>query len=1300
MAEGTTLERLQVIIEANATRFKKEIENITEKTQKVGSVVDKTMSRINSIVGKLNVDSTGKSIETLTNKLNRQREAVDQQSARIQNLRRKILDLESGDVKSATLSGLERQLKAAEKELAAADKQMQPLLDKLTALENEKGEGLSAYQNSISKLTDEARELGRERDRLYERGRALKAVKLGSVDAAEIKSAKVQLKQLGEEVARVGQRLQAKMRELHTVKFAEPDFSSIDSETAKIENQIDQLQPKYQELEDRVDSLRQKLEEAKLNPDGTAEAQKLNGELELAVKKLERLEGEADQTEQKIAEISDSSARTKGSIGSWGTAVNKVHGLLTKVSSKIDKIFSGFTKTKKSIDRCASSTDVFQKGLNKVNRLMRLLFMRSIMSGIRSGLTDAFQNIARYSSECNQSISLLMSSLIQLRNAVVVAVMPLMNAFAPALNTIIRLAVTAANAVAQFFAALTGSGTYLKAVGINKDYAAGLDATGTAAKNAAKEIKNATLGIDELNVIQKEQGDTASGSTGGTDYGDMFETEEVENKYKDLADKIRDLLDKFFTPLKEAWNREGQFVMESWNYALQEVWQLIKDIGRDFLIVWNQEATIQMFADILRIIGDIGLVIGNIAHGLDEAWNKNETGKKILEDIRDIFAVIVCNIREAADYTVEWSGKLDFSPLLEAFERFSASLVPVADNLSGILTDFYTNVLLPLGQWTLEKGLPELLDIFTQFNEKVDWESLRSNLDEFWKKLEPFAETVGEGLLIFLEDLSNLVANFLNSETLENFLDHLAEWMDSVEPEDAATGIEKLAKALVLLKVAVVALDGVIAASKIAVALTSIGKGVESIVKVASGIGTAMSAVGNFVSYLTRINPNTIVVLGSRLVDQIKGTFLDPFEWDNIIGDLLRYLAGVWERLWGGVYDLFDNFGVNLKTALETLFDLKWVQELFEKAKEHFSEAFKGEDIGLNIVQGLFYGISSALGLLLAPIVNLFMSIIDGVLELFGIHSPSTVFYEMGGNIIQGLLNGLQESWQGIMDWWTNTAIYTWWEEGVKPWFSLETWFELAQGILDGLTEKWNEVTEWWRETAIFEWWENDVKPWFSLETWSILLTNIKTSFKTKWDETVKQWKTGIENWWKEHVEPWFTKERWLKLGENLKNGIYEGFKGLANKVIDVLNGVISALESMVNSAIDGINSLLDKLNASPLGKMLELDFSVSTVTFGRIPQFEAGGFPNKGSLFIANEAGPELVGRIGSRSAVANTDQIIEGITAGVESGNTAVVDALLRVIELLTIIAEKDPELVFDTQEGLKALRERQLRNGVSFV
>lgn len=46
---------------------------------------------------------------------------------------------------------------------------------------------------------------------------------------------------------------------------------------------------------------------------------------------------------------------------------------------------------------------------------------------------------------------------------------------------------------------------------------------------------------------------------------------------------------------------------------------------------------------------------------------------------------------------------------------------------------------------------------------------------------------------------------------------------------------------------------------------------------------------------------------------------------------------------------------------------------------------------------------------------------------------------------------------------------------------------------------------------------------------------------------------------------------------------------------------------------------------------------------------FASGGFPDEGQLFIANEAGAEMVGSIGGRTAVANNDQIVEGIRQGV---------------------------------------------------
>ncbi len=62
-----------------------------------------------------------------------------------------------------------------------------------------------------------------------------------------------------------------------------------------------------------------------------------------------------------------------------------------------------------------------------------------------------------------------------------------------------------------------------------------------------------------------------------------------------------------------------------------------------------------------------------------------------------------------------------------------------------------------------------------------------------------------------------------------------------------------------------------------------------------------------------------------------------------------------------------------------------------------------------------------------------------------------------------------------------------------------------------------------------------------------------------------------------------------------------------------------------------------------------------------QISAFADGGFPTMGSLFIANEAGPEMVGTIGGRPAVANNDQIVAGVANGVASAN-ATQNALLR--------------------------------------
>lgn len=71
---------------------------------------------------------------------------------------------------------------------------------------------------------------------------------------------------------------------------------------------------------------------------------------------------------------------------------------------------------------------------------------------------------------------------------------------------------------------------------------------------------------------------------------------------------------------------------------------------------------------------------------------------------------------------------------------------------------------------------------------------------------------------------------------------------------------------------------------------------------------------------------------------------------------------------------------------------------------------------------------------------------------------------------------------------------------------------------------------------------------------------------------------------------------------------------------------------------IQELNALLNELN----------DYSINA--YKTIGAFASGGFPNTGELYLARENGSELIGRIGSKNAVANNDQIIEGIKRGVK--------------------------------------------------
>ena len=241
---------------------------------------------------------------------------------------------------------------------------------------------------------------------------------------------------------------------------------------------------------------------------------------------------------------------------------------------------------------------------------------------------------------------------------------------------------------------------------------------------------------------------------------------------------------------------------------------------------------------------------------------------------------------------------------------------------------------------------------------------------------------------------------------------------------------------------------------------------------------------------------------------------------------------------------------------------------------------------------------------------------------------------------LEGIKIGFELGWQAVVNWWNNLAIVKWWNDNVAPWFTKEKWQELFNNIKTSLSNKWNEIVKWWKEDGLKKWWNDNVAPWFTKEKWQELFNNIKTSLSNKWNEIVKWWKEGgLKKWWNENVAPWFTTKKWKDLVKNAIDAIKNSFSNLDIKLkLPHFSWTTQPASGWVADILSALNlpTSLPKLNVS---------------------WYAEGGLPDAGEVFVAREAGPELVGSIGNRAAVANNDQIIEGIKQGTyEAVSTAM--------------------------------------------
>lgn len=162
----------------------------------------------------------------------------------------------------------------------------------------------------------------------------------------------------------------------------------------------------------------------------------------------------------------------------------------------------------------------------------------------------------------------------------------------------------------------------------------------------------------------------------------------------------------------------------------------------------------------------------------------------------------------------------------------------------------------------------------------------------------------------------------------------------------------------------------------------------------------------------------------------------------------------------------------------------------------------------------------------------------------------------------------------------------------------------------------------------------------------------------------------------------------WQKIKDSArKENTQSIWESIWEPVSDAFNTPMKAIKRKFDSLISkiklSIKSVIDEnepvTNPGGKGKPKKGDKNIKRTA--------AGGFPSMGELFIARESGAELVGSIGSRTAVANNDQIVKSVAIGVANAVAGVLGTGGE--QNITVTTLLDGEVVYKNQQKVAKRR-----------
>ena len=469
---------------------------------------------------------------------------------------------------------------------------------------------------------------------------------------------------------------------------------------------------------------------------------------------------------------------TKENVKDIGSNIKSSSSKLAKFGS----LFSGLG------NKMNKSGPKMNKPMNSINKTLSSFVRRLLIAGLAY---KAFAGMASYMGEAVLSNEQFSKSLNEVKVNLATAFYPIYQAIMPALNALIAWLAKATAYMASFIATLFGT-TYSAAKkganALNENIAAMSDTGSNAdkAKEKVKKFQNVLAGFDEINTLDfktdtDDESLTGNGPANGIDFG--IADPGIPTWVNTFADRFKSILKDLFAPIKAAWDKHGQKVMDAWKYALSEVGGLLSSIGKSFMEVWKNGTGERFVGNLLILLADVLNIIGDIAKAFTDAWNDDNRGTNLIQSIFNAWNGVLELLHEiASSFRTAWNngnGERIAANILEIYTNIFNTIGNIADGLkeAWLENDNGYQILDDIlgGFGSILGNINDMTAATEKWAEELDFRHLLSSIAGLFDNIRPIIEKIGGSLSWVYTEVLLPVAKWALENALPVAIDAISE---------------------------------------------------------------------------------------------------------------------------------------------------------------------------------------------------------------------------------------------------------------------------------------------------------------------------------------------------------------------------------------------------------------------------------------------------------------------------------------------------------------------------------------------